>query len=220
MYKFIFWDLDGTIGDTIEGVRNSINYGIEPYGLEISDRETVRKFIGPPLRVSIPEVLGFDMEKTEEVIKRYRERYIPIGVYECSMFPGVREAMLRFKSAGCVQVITSSKPTEQCHNVVKKFGIDDLLDEVVGATLDGRIDSKLEVLKEAFRILGDKYDDFSRENTILIGDTKYDAIGACEAGIKCIGISYGFGTPEELMENGAVDVLGTLDEVCDVLLAE
>lgn len=216
MYKFIFWDLDGTIADTREGVRNSLNHGLEPYGTELT--VDVRKFIGPPLRVSIPEVLGYDMEKTEAVIARYREHYIPIGVYECSMFPGVREAMTRLREAGCIQVITSSKPTEQCRNVVKKFGIDDLLDEVVGATLDGRIDSKLDVLNEAFRIMKESHPDFTKENTILIGDTKYDAIGAAQADIKCIGVSYGFGTVEELMENGVVSVQDTLDEICDELL--
>lgn len=221
MYKFIFWDLDGTIGNTMEGVRNCLNYGLEPFGVQIEEGiDNIRKFIGPPLRKSIPEHLGFNEEETMQIIDRYRERYIPIGVFECEMFPGVVEAMTRLHDAGCVQIITSSKPTPQCLDVLKMFGIADRLDEVVGATLDGRIDTKIEVLNEAFRILKEKYPDYSKANTILIGDTKFDAMGAQEAGIKCIGVSYGFGTPEELLEHGVISVHENLDQVCDKILAE
>ncbi len=137
---------------------------------------------------------------------RYRERYIPIGVYECELFEGVRETIQAFKEAGYIQVITSSKPEAQCRQVLEKFDLLTELDEVVGASHDGRIDTKIEVLQEAFRRMKAQYADFSKEQTVLIGDTHYDADGAKEGGIDCIGVGYGFGGAEEMWNAGAVAV--------------
>ena len=93
---------------------------------------------------------GLSEEEAEKAIVRYRERYIPIGVYECELFEGVRETIQAFKEAGYIQVITSSKPEAQCRQVLEKFDLLTELDEVVGASHDGRIDTKIEVLQEAF----------------------------------------------------------------------
>lgn len=209
-YKYIFWDLDGTITNSFEGVIKCIAYALEPYGITLDEKMNLRKYIGPPLRVSLPEYAGLPHEDVEDAIIRYRERYIPIGVYECELFPNVKETMEVFRQAGLIQVLTSSKPEEQCKQVLEHFQMVDHLDEIVGASHDGRIDSKLEVLNEAFRRLQMLDKDFSREQVVLIGDTRFDAAGAAEAGIDCIGISYGFGTPEELFEHGAIAVYDDL----------
>lgn len=218
MYKYILWDLDGTIADTYEGVKNSMAYALEPFGFKLEDKETVDKFIGPPLRVSIPMVTGFDMVKTEKVIERFRERYAPIGLYECQLFPEVSETLDRFNEAGRVQAVSSSKPQVQCVDVLKHLGVGEKFNFIFGATLDGRIDSKLQVLEETFRVMGEKYPNFDKSETILIGDTKYDAIGAKEAGIDCIGVGYGFGSLEEFMDNDAIGYYETLDEVYNVII--
>ena len=216
-YDYIFWDMDGTIANTYEGVSNCIKYALEPYGFMIAEKDIV-KFIGPPLRQAFPKHCGLSPEQTEEAVKKFRERYIPIGVYECEMFPGVKETLERFHDAGYIQVLTSSKPEGQCHNILKKFGILELFDEVVGASLDGKIDTKIQVLNEAFRRMEVKGEDFDKSKVVLIGDTHYDAVGAQMAGIDCIGVSYGFGTEEELMENGALAVYPNLEELLKAIL--
>ena len=162
---------------------------------------------------AVKEVLAYEVtklihgeEEAEKAIVRYRERYIPIGVYECELFEGVRETIQAFKEAGYIQVITSSKPEAQCRQVLEKFDLLTELDEVVGASHDGRIDTKIEVLQEAFRRMKAQYADFSKEQTVLIGDTHYDADGAKEGGIDCIGVGYGFGGAEEMWNAGAVAV--------------
>ena len=218
MYTYILWDLDGTIANTYEGVKNSMAYALEPFGFKLEDKETVDKFIGPPLRVSIPMVTGFDKDKTEKVVSRFRKRYAPIGLYECQLFPEVSETMDKFNEVGKIQAVSSSKPQVQCVDVLKHLGVGDKLDFIFGSTLDGRIDSKLEVLEETFRVVSAKYPDFDKSEAILIGDTKYDAIGAKEAGIDCIGVGYGFGTEEEFTENDAIGYYETLDEVYDVII--
>ena len=190
-YKFIFWDMDGTLANTYEGVTNCVKYAMEPYGIHLEGEEELRKFIGPPLRFSFTTYCGLSEEEAEKAIVRYRERYIPIGVYECELFEGVRETIQTFKEAGYIQVITSSKPEAQCRQVLEKFYLLTELDEVV---------------QEAFRRMKAQYADFSKEQTVLIGDTHYDADGAKEGGIDCIGVGYGFGGAEEMWNAGAVAV--------------
>lgn len=122
-YKFIFWDMDGTLANTYEGVTNCVKYAMEPYGIHLEGEEELRKFIGPPLRFSFTTYCGLCEEEAEKAIVRYRERYIPIGVYECELFEGVRETIQAFKEAGYIQVITSSKPEAQCRQVLEKFDL-------------------------------------------------------------------------------------------------
>lgn len=205
-YQYIFWDLDGTIINSYQGVTNCVKHALEHFGITIEEESQLRKFIGPPLRKSFPEICGLTPEQTEEAVRIYRERYIPIGVYECELFPGVRETLEAFHKAGLIQVLASSKPEAQCRQVLGKFGLTEQLDEIVGASLDGKIDTKIQVLNEAFRRMKERSAAFSRDQVVLIGDTHFDVDGAKEAGIDCIGVSYGFGTEEELVTHGAVAV--------------
>lgn len=216
-YDAIFWDLDGTIANTFEGIFNCMNYALESYGIKI-ERQDMHKFIGPPLRRSIPEYCGLTPEQTEDAVRRYRERYIPVGVYECEMFPGVREALAACRNAGCIQVLTSSKPEAQCREILKMFGISDFFDEVVGASPDGKIDTKIQVLQEAFWRMDQREEHCEKSRIVLIGDTRFDAEGARQAGIDCIGVGYGFGTAEEMLQEGAKAVYPDLETLCRNIL--
>lgn len=216
-YRYIFWDLDGTLMDTYEGVSKSVQYALEFYGIHIEDRETLRKFIGPPLRESFPGVAHLPEEYVEAAVARYRERYHPIGIFECRPFPGVKEALVSFQKAGKIQVVSSSKPEGMCLRVLDKFDLTGWFDQVVGASEDGRIDTKAQVLAEAFRRLREADPSFSPEDAVLIGDTRFDAEGAAQAGMDCIGVSYGFGTREELLEHGALKVCDSLEELQNFL---
>lgn len=208
-YQYIFWDLDGTIINSYEGVINSVRYGLKNF--EVTLEGDLRKFIGPPLRKAFPEICGLSAEDTEEAVRLYRERYNTIGLFECELFPGVKETMEAFRKAGFTQVLSSSKPEAQCRQILEHFDLTDFLDEIVGARQDGKIDTKVQVLREAFRRLKAKNAGFSLDQVVLIGDTFYDAAGAKEAGIDCVGVSYGFGTEEELLSYGALAVYPDLE---------
>lgn len=205
-YRYILWDLDGTIINSYPGVSRCVQYALEPYGITIQDEVTLRRFIGPPLRESFPAVAHLPEKYIEEAVARYRERYIPVGVFECELFPDIEEVLEAFHQAGYIQVLASSKPEAQCRQILEKFGLDCLFNEVVGASLDGRIDTKIEVLNEVFRRLMIADPDFKKAEAVLIGDTRYDVMGATEAGIDCVGVSYGFGTRQDLLSHGAIKV--------------
>ncbi len=202
--------MDGTIVDTYEGVSRSLQPAFERYGIKTEGMDYYN-FIGPPLRFSLPKYAGVPKEHLEEVIDVFHQRYQTVGVFECSLFPGVREAFIALRDAGYIQMIASSKPEEQCKGILEKFKLADLLDDVVGASFDGRIDTKMEVLNEAFRRIGEADPQFHKDEVVLIGDTKYDADGAAQAGIDCIGVAYGFGGRKELAEHGAKVIFDDLD---------
>lgn len=212
-YRYIFWDLDGTLLDTYEGVSKCVQYALKFYGIQIEDRETLRKFIGPPLRESFPRLAHLPEKDVEDAVARYRERYHPVGVFECRPFEGVKEVIDAFHRAGKIQVVSSSKPEEMCRKVLGKFHMTDCFDEIVGASEDGRIDTKSEVLAEAFRRLRAQDASFALEDAVLIGDTRFDAEGAAAVGIDCVGVSYGFGTREELLACGARRVFDSPEEL-------
>ena len=134
-YTTIFFDLDGTIIDSGEGVSNSVLYALERFGIK-ETKENALKFIGPPLAESFKEFYGFDSEKATRGIKIYREYYREKGIYECYLYDGIKELLGWLKSEGYKVVLCTSKPEEYAHRVLNYFGILDLFDFACGATMD------------------------------------------------------------------------------------
>lgn len=209
MYKYIFWDMDGTIINSYPGIAESFDYALAYFGMEETDLDKKRQVIGPPLRVTFGEGYHMDAEQTELAVAKYREHYNGGAMFHCSVYEGVEAAIDALHQAGYMQVITTSKPENMCKQILGKFGLVEKMDEIVGASLDGSIDTKEQVLQEAFRRLGHP----DRTQVVLIGDTKYDVNGAGCVGIDCIGITYGFGTRQELLEHGALQVFDTIEAV-------
>lgn len=208
----ILFDLDGTISNSEEGITKCARYALRFYGIDETDRSRLRRFIGPPLATSFMEHYGMSREDARGAVEKYRERYHPVGIYECEIYEGVEDALRRLKALGCKIGLASSKPEVSCRRILEHFHLLEYFDEVVGATLDGKIDTKSEVLTEWMRRSG-----AGPEDAVLVGDTRFDVLGAAEVGMPCIGVTYGFGTREELEECGAVAVLDSMKEVADYI---
>ena len=207
-YQYIFWDLDGTVMDTYEGIAKGMQYALAYFGIHENDEQVLRTFIGPPLRQSIPARYPLNARQTEVAVDKYREFYHDGGMFLCRPYPGVEAVLRSLAKKDVIQAVTSSKPEVMCRKILKHFGLDDCFQEIVGASLDGRIDTKQAVLEEAVKRL--EVADMS--GAVLIGDTKYDAEGAKALGIDCIGITYGFGTREELEAYHADVIFDTIEE--------
>lgn len=214
--KTVLFDLDGTIIDSALGITTCTQYALRSFGIEETDFTTLRCFIGPPLMDSFQRYYQFSEEQARAAVEKYRERYHTIGIFECALYPDVEIVLQQLKSYGYQIALASSKPEVSCKRILERFGIDTYFDEIVGATLDGKIDSKTEVLCEAFQRLHIT----DKKEVLLVGDTIFDAIGAKEAGIDCIGVSYGFGTAEELGDNGVVVVCDSIKEVGDYIVSQ
>ena len=211
--KAILFDLDGTLIDSSEGITKSTQYALAHYGIIENDLSKFYKFIGPPLVASFKKYYDFSEEQAVEAVAVYRERYNKIGLFECSLYPGVRECIEKLKAQGYLIGMASSKPEVSCCRILEHFGILELFDDVVGATFDGRIDTKEEVLNEVMR----RWSDVPKDEMCLIGDTMFDVEGANQVGIRTVAVNFGFGNVQEMVEAGAVAVCDDMEELPEIV---
>lgn len=205
----ILFDLDGTLVNTEEGVSKSVRYALEKYGIRETDRNTLKRFIGPPLIDSFQREYGFSEEKAREADAFFRERYETTGVYECALYPDVEETLKTLQKKGYHISVASSKQEEACRLILEHFKVAQYFDLIGGARMNGKISTKIQVLEDVLARL----DISNREEVVLIGDTRYDALGAKEAGIDCIGVTYGFEQDfGEMRKAGVVEIFDTLQE--------
>ncbi len=210
----VFFDLDGTLINSEEGITKSVVYALGKYGIEEEDRNVLRRFIGPPLEDSFQREYAFTREKAIEATAYFRERYQEVGIYECEPYPGVEAALHDLKEAGFRLCVASSKQERMCRTILEHFGIARYFDLIGGARREDNISTKIEVLEDVIGRLGLE----DRNSAVLIGDTKYDAQGAREAGIACIGVTYGFEQDLAAMERaGATGMFPSMAKVAEYL---
>lgn len=216
MYHYIFFDLDGTLTDSKEGILNCLRYALEKMGRPIPPTETLLNFIGPPLQDSYMEYCGFTEEEALEGIRLFRERYAPIGKFENAAAPGMPELCARLKERGFVLALASSKPEEMCVPICEKFGFAPSMAAITGSPPVGDW-SKADVIRETMRRLG--LTEADKPAILMVGDRKFDVLGARECGIDCVGVEFfGYAAPGELAQAGAVAVVRTAEELEAFLL--
>lgn len=213
MKKAVLFDLDGTLVDSSEGITKSVQYALKKMGIDEPDLSKLHVFIGPPLKTSFMKYYGFTEEQVKEGTVAYRERYRPIGIFECELYPGVKDCINKLKEQGYLIGVASSKPEIFCRKILEHFGILSLFDDVVGSTEDGSIGTKEEVLLEVMR----RWADIPKENMCLIGDTIFDIEGANQVGISSVGVSFGFGNVEEMRAAGAKAICDHMEKLPDLL---
>lgn len=211
MGKTILFDLDGTITDSGEGIINCVIYALERFDLPIPERDSLRYFVGPPLHESFIKQ-GVPAERAEEAVAVYRERYVPTGMFENSPYPGIRKVLETLKTKGHTLYVASSKPEWMCIEILKHFNLDQYFEQICGATMDTSRTNKEAVIAYLIEQNG------KTDNMIMVGDTKFDVIGAKFHGIPCVGVSWGYGTVEEMEEAGASSVVFSMDELLKALL--
>ena len=118
--KSIFFDLDGTLTDSGEGIINCATLALEHFGLPVPTREEMRVFVGPPLDQTFME-FGVLPEQVEEAIRVFRSRYVPIGILENYPYPGIRELLEQLNAAGHRLFVATSKPEEMALRVLDRF---------------------------------------------------------------------------------------------------
>lgn len=202
-YKGILFDLDGTLTASGEGITRSVQYALGKMGKpELGkDRKKLEIFVGPPLLEQFMNYGGFSEEEAAEAVKYYRERYSVTGIFENKPYPGVKELLEGLKEKGLVLAVASSKPDQMVKIVLKHFHLDTYFDVILGSDISRPRMTKAEVIMQVLEKMNclDK-----RNQVIMVGDRHYDVFGAKEAGLSCIGVTYGYGTKEELLKAGAV----------------
>jgi phosphoglycolate phosphatase len=202
--KSVIFDLDGTLTDSRPGILRSTRYALQRLNEEkgeahpIPEESALDFMIGPPLRDTFASFVGPD--RVETLLAHYRERYATIGLFENAVFEGVPEALETLRASGCRLFVATSKNEADGRRILEHFGLAKLFAEIYGAQNDGGRAIKSDLLNYLFAREQIKA---SAANVAMIGDRKFDILGAKAAGISAIGVLWGYGAGEELSEAGA-----------------
>lgn len=212
-YKYIFFDLDGTLTDPQEGITNCVKYALEHYGIHETDYSKLRRFIGPPLVWSFHEYYGFDEQKSLEAVAKYRERFSAIGLFENKVYDGIYDVLQTLVDNGHILVLATSKPHIFAERIMVKYRLRPYFKLISGSELDGTRNNKDEVISYAIEKLGCQND-----KIIMVGDRKHDILGAQKCHIDSCGVRFGYAEDGELEEAGANYIVDDLSDLLKILM--
>ena len=212
MYRVILFDLDGTLTESGEGITRSVQYALEKIGKPEEDREKLQVFVGPPLLEQFMNYACLDEETACRAVEYYRERYKKQGIFENELYPGVEQMLQGLREKGFRLAVASSKPEYFVTQILEYFHINQYFEQIVGSGLDGSRSSKAEVIEETLARL--QMSDH-RQDVLMVGDRKYDVLGAREAGLSCLAVSYGYGSVEELEAVEPLKIVDSTEEILD-----
>ena len=194
-YRAVLLDFDGTLVDTSEGIFHSIAVAFRKMGMPLPPKEILRHFMGPPIYYSFQTFAGMDAQQAELATQFFRVDYEEDGVYRSKPYDGLPELLRRLREENIKIGVATLKPEKMAKLLLSRFGISDLVDVCVGSRSD-EMDSatKAQIIDRVLEQLGE----ISKQDAVLIGDTKYDREGPQQAGVDFIAAAYGYGVgPEE-----------------------
>ncbi len=199
----VLFDLDGTLTDPQEGILACLRHALSTVGQPIPDDDTLRLLIGPPLREGISHLLHCPAEDplVEAAITAYRERFSTVGLFENRLYDGIVEALSALATQGVLYVVTS-KPRVFAERIVTHFGLGDYLQTVYGSELDGTRSDKGDLIAYALEQSG-----LAAAETVMVGDLRYDIIGALRHQVWPVGVLWGYGSRQELVQAGSQQLL-------------
>ena len=210
MYKAIMFDLDGTLTESGEGITKSVQYALEKIGRPEPDLEKLKVFVGPPLLDQFMKYADTDEETARQAVAFYRERYGVTGIYENSVYPGIPELLEELRRKGYLLAVASSKPENYVNQVLDYFHLSGYFDVIVGSEMNGNRTRKAQVIEETLERL--KLSGH-RNQVLMVGDKEHDVLGAREAGVECVAVSYGYGTMEELEAANPLRIVDSAKEL-------
>lgn len=221
--EYILLDLDGTLTDSAEGITNSARFALQKMGTE--PKGDLKYFIGPPLYDTFKEYYGYNKEESDKAISYFREYFSSKGVYEHSLYDGILETLQSLKSKGKHLVLATSKPEIFAESILDQYKIKSLFTFVCGASLDETRCEKTDVIKYALEKIAVQINE-NGENTsnlplteicVMVGDRSHDINGANNCRLKSIGVTYGFGSFQELKKSGATKIISKPIDLLEVI---
>lgn len=217
MYDTVFFDLDGTVTDSAPGILNSVRFALRRHfkerGIvcrEYSDPE-LNCFIGPPLIDTFQRFLPCTHAEAEKCLGWYREYFLPKGIYENSVYPGIVELFRALKSRGVRIVLATAKPEPFARIILDHFGLSGYFAAIHGATMGEERNKKHQVIEWALGHSGEV------GRVIMVGDRENDVSGAMVNGLDCIGVLWGYGDERELAGAGAARLCSSPQELLSMI---
>jgi len=215
MIKNVFFDLDGTLTDSREGIINGFEYTLNYFGIKLEDKKYAEKFIGPSLADSFRSEYHFDEEKTALAVEKYREYYSTKGLKENKLYDGIKELIIELVNNNINVILATAKPQIFSEKILENFKLKQYFKFISGATLDASRNRKADIIKYAL----DNLEQINLDECIMVGDRRHDIEGAKENNMKSIGVTYGFGSETELEKAGANYIVHSVEELKNILLA-
>lgn len=209
----VLLDLDGTISDSSPGISNSLRHAFRTCGLPEPNDEEVRTIIGPPFEIGLPQI-GVTHADLGRVIEAYRGHYQEVGLFENNVYDGIPELLDGLARTTTLAVATA-KPQETAEQILEHFELAGRFDMIVGATIElgSSRRTKAQVIAHVMARMGLP----SGPGTVMVGDRDHDVEGATANGIPCIGVTWGFGSTDELVNAGATTVVHSPADVVPAL---
>ena len=214
MIENIIFDLDGTLLDTTEGVLESSVYAIKQMGFEMLSHDKMLKFVGPPIQNSFINFYGCDKDEAQKAANIFRKYYVENALYKAKPYEGIYELCEWCKNNGKKMAVATYKREDYAINILRFFGFDKYCISMHGADNENKL-TKADIVELCIKELGGL-----RKDTVLVGDTIYDAIGAEQAGVGFIPVLYGFGfaKEEDVLSVKKVGMAYTPLEIVDLLI--
>lgn len=209
MYDYVLFDLDGTLTDPGLGITNSVAYALKRWNIEVADRTSLYKFIGPPLQDSFAKYYDFSPEDALRAVEVYREYFREKGLYENEVYPGVEDMLKTLRNQGKTLIVATSKPEAFAIKILKFFGLDGYFTVIAGATMDSSRSKKGDVIAYALKEAGVA----DKSRAVMVGDREHDIFGAQENGLDSIGVLFGYGDLEEMEKAGATYIAPAVEDI-------
>ena len=209
---YYIFDLDGTLTDSSEGIINSIFYALDELKITKPSKETAKTFIGPPLLKTFEALIPASV-KPEDAVKKYREYYATKGIYENKLYDGVLEMLDKLKREDKKIALGTAKPTYFAREILQHFNIYDAFDVVVGSHLSGGRTDKKEIIYE----VKDQWGWQKNDLVTMVGDRSTDILGGQHFNLPTIGVTYGYGTVEELNNCKPTYLVNSVNEITNLI---
>lgn len=201
-YKYVLFDLDGTVSESALGIRASLEHAIKQIGKPLPNLDDYTLYIGPPLIDTFRNLCHFTEEESAQGVEIYRDYYDTYGKFKNKLYDGMKDVLTALRNQGAKLAVCTSKYEKFAEEIVELLGVSDYFDAVCGSTLDGSRKDKKDLIPYAVKTLGGDFDT-ERENTVMLGDTYFDARGARMCNVDFIGVKYGYGSLEQMKAEGA-----------------
>lgn len=211
----VLFDLDGTLTDPKPGICGCIVHSLVSLGHEAPTFDELEWCIGPPLAGSFVRLLGTnDADVITRAIDYYRERFSTVGLFENRVYEGIPECLARLRQTGLKLYVATSKPHVFARRILDRFELSPYFEEVYGSELDGSRVDKGEVIDHAMSSAG-----LVGKTVLMVGDREHDVLGARKCGLSCVGVTYGYGSEQELTSAGALSLSRCPASLTDTILA-
>jgi phosphoglycolate phosphatase len=209
--RLVLFDLDGTLVDSSPGIHAAVRYAAAALGRPEPTAPQLRGMVGPPLQDGFALVLGVPVAEVPRAVAAYREHYAAGALLQATVHDGVPDLLAALRAAGATLAVATSKPEPFAVRLLEHTGLLPAFASVHGATMDGLVRHKDQVVAAALAAHPDGRD------PVLVGDRSHDVLGAAAHGLPCIGAGWGPAEDGELETAGAVAVAATPMDVLPVL---